>query len=220
MRTRLREPHRQDVPPARPPATGVEVELRAAAEHQARQARRLRANVAAWAAGAAALTTLWVVTQWRSHGALETFGHEGDQGQWNPTLWALGVGAWGLVVGIMALRVRVERPPSLAEVDREAGPAAPDEAARRLALRRLEDVRRIRFHAAAWVLGVLVLTPLWALIEWQDNGDFERFSGNDQPGSWDPWIVTAAAIWAGSVALLALWLHRPARWRSRGDRSR
>jgi hypothetical protein len=189
----------------------VEDELRAAADHHARQARRVRANVVAWAAGTVALTTLWVVTQWRSHGALESFGHEGEHGQWNPTLWALGVGAWGLVVGIMALRVRLERPPSLEEVDREAGSAAPDGAARHLALRRLEAARRIRFHVAAWVLGVIVLTPLWALIEWQDNGDFERFSGNDQPGSWDPWILPAAAIWAGSVALLALWLQLAAR---------
>jgi hypothetical protein len=29
--------------------------------------------------------------------------------------------------------------------------------------------RRLRFHSAAWALGMLVLTPLDLLIEWQDN---------------------------------------------------
>ena len=45
---------------------------------------------------------------------------------------------------------------------------------------------RSRFHLAAWSLAMLALTPLWALLEWQDNGAFERWSRNSQPGDWDP----------------------------------
>ena len=52
---------------------------------------------------------------------------------------------------------------------------------------------------AAWLFGMVVLTPLWALIEWQDNGGFERWSDNSQPGDWDPWILAVGGIWALSV---------------------
>ena len=54
---------------------------------------------------------------------------------------------------------------------------------------------------------MLVVTPLWALIEWQDNGGFERWSDNSQPGSWDPWILYVAGIWALAVALIAARLY-------------
>ena len=57
---------------------------------------------------------------------------------------------------------------------------------------------------AAWVFGMIVVTPLWALIEWQDNGDFERFSANSRPGSWEPWILYVLLIWGFFVALDAL----------------
>ena len=135
--------------------------------------RKLKRNAAAWAIGASAITVLCVVSQWQANGALESFGHEGQPGQWNPTLWALAVGGWGLVVGIMALGVWLTGRPG-------------------------------RFHAASWTLGMAVLTPLWALIEWQDNGAFERWSDNSRPGDWDPWILSVGVIWAlSALALLA-----------------
>jgi hypothetical protein len=46
--------------------------------------------------------------------------------------------------------------------------------------------------------------PLNVLIEWQDNGGFERLSGNTQPGSWDPWVLEIGGIWALVIAPLAL----------------
>ena len=119
------------------------------------------------------------MNQWQANGALESFGHEGEAGQWNPTLWALAVGIWGLIVGIMALQSRTSSKPG------------------RIPLARL------KFHVAAWVLGMLVLTPLWALIEWQDNGDFERFSTSSQPGNWEPWILYIGGIWAAVIAVIA-----------------
>ena len=63
---------------------------------------------------------------------------------------------------------------------------------------------RLQFHVAAWVLGMIVLTPLWALIEWQDNGGFERWSNNSQPGDWEPWILYVGGIWALAIAILAV----------------
>jgi hypothetical protein len=207
-----------------PPPTAVAIEseeFRAAARRQVRRVRRLKINVVAWAFGTILFTTLWVLTEWQDNGALKSFGHEGEPGQWNPTLWALAVGIWGLVVGIMALRVHFERPATAAEVDREAEESRPRLTVmgamtaaelRRFARKRLERVRRLKFHVAAWVLGMLVLTPLWALIEWQDNGGFERWSNNSRPGDWEPWILYVGGVWALVVATLALhaYLERPA----------
>jgi hypothetical protein len=113
---------REHPAPETAPPTAVSIEseeLRAAARRQIQRVRRLTINVAAWAFGTILFTTLWVLTEWQEHGALKSFGHEGEPGQWNPTLWALAVGIWGLVVGIMALRVHFERPATAAEVDRE-----------------------------------------------------------------------------------------------------
>jgi hypothetical protein len=148
--------------------------------------RRLQINAVAWAVGTIVLTALWVLNQWNANGAFEHVGNSGNSGDWNPTLWALGVGVWSLVVGIMALRVRFERPTADAGAERRG---------------------RLKFHVAAWVFGMLVVTPLWALIEWQDNGGLERWSADSQPGSWDPWILYVAGIRALGVALIAARLY-------------
>ena len=218
----LTKPGRRAPETVPPTAVAIESEeLRAAAQRQVERVRRLTINVAAWAFGTILFTTLWVLTQWQDNGALKSFGHEGEPGQWNPTLWALAVGIWGLVVGIMALRVHFERPATAAEVDREAEELKPRVTVmgamtaaelRRFARRRLERVRRLKFHVAAWMLGMLVLTPLWALIEWQDNGGFERFSDNSRPGDWEPWILYVSGVWALVVATVTLraYLGRPA----------
>ena len=146
------------------------------AGRQAKRLRRVELHAVGWLVGSAAITALWVWSQWDAHGAFRHFGsHSGNRGDWNPTLLALGVGLWGLAVGIGALRVRV--------------------------------ADRLRFHVAAWALGIAVLTPLWALLEWQDNGGFERWSANGRPGDWEPWILYAALFWALGVAGLALWLR-------------
>jgi hypothetical protein len=154
-----------------------------AAQRYAARVRRLKLAVAVWGVWTILVTTLWVAHQWDANGGLERFGHEGDPGQWNPTLWALGVGIATLVVGIMALAVYFVRPTADAAVLR---------------------TQQLKFHVAAWLFGMVVLTPLWALIEWQDNGGFERWSDNSRPGDWDPWILTVAGIWAlSALGLLA-----------------
>ena len=158
----------------------ADAELHAAEERQARRLRRLKLHTTAWGVGTILLTTAWIVHEWQANGAFERFAHEGNTGDWNPTLWAVAVLVWGLVVGIMALRVHFERPTTVPEVGR---------------------LQRLKFNLAAWLLGMVVLAPVNVLIEWQDNGGFERVSRDSQPGSWDPWLLFAGAIWAGVIAV-------------------
>ena len=190
-----------------------ESELRAAARDHAMRVRRFKINLFAWIGGAFLLTGLWVLAEWNANGAFERFAHEGHAGDWNPTLWALAVGVWGLVVGIMGLRVHFERPVTATEVDSAVEQLAPrfpakdastTDELRRFARRRLEGIRRLKFHVAAWALGMVVITPLNALIEWQDNGNFERLSSNSQPGSWDPWVLEIGGIGALVIAAMAI----------------
>jgi hypothetical protein len=205
------EPRTSPIPAAT--LSTEEAELRVAEQRQQRHVRRLKVYASAWALATFALTAVWVLSEWQANGRLRHFGNEGNPGDWNPTLWALGVGTWGLFVGIAAARVYLRRPVTAAEIDREVEqlrlrhPERHGRASlqlRRFARERLEGIRRLRFHAAAWAVGMLVLTPLWALIEWQDNGGFERWSADSQPGSWEPWILYVGGIWALVIAALAL----------------
>ena len=173
----------EDLPRAAPATRPVE--MRAGARRYAARVRRLKVRVALWGAWTFLITALWVAHEWDANGAFERFGHEGDPGQWNPTLWALGIGVATLAVGISALGVYFGRPTTDRAVLRK---------------------RQREFHLAAWLFGIVVLTPLWALIEWQDNGGFERWSDNSRPGDWDPWILTVGAVWA--VAVLGLFVVR------------
>jgi hypothetical protein len=177
MPTEMLTKPKKQAPLAQPPA---KVERDVAGERQIKRMRRLVANVIAWGVGTTAVTVAWVAHEWNANGAFQRFGHEGNNGDWNPTLWALVVLIWTLVVGIVALRVYFERPMPTA---------------------RLERIGRLRFHIAAWLFGMVVLTPLNALIEWQDNGGFERFSRNSKPGSWDPWVLYVGGIWAAVIAV-------------------
>ena len=181
-------------------------ELRAATQRQLKREHRVRLNLVIWGLGSMVLTSLWVLHEWLANGAFQRFAHEGNPGDWNPTLWALAVLLWGFVVGVMALRVHFERPPTSAEVDREVERlpsqiAREETGLRRIARARLERIGRLRFQVAAWLMGMVVLAPLNVLIEWQDNGGFQRFSGNSQPGSWNPWILYVGGIWALVIAV-------------------
>jgi 2TM domain len=68
----------------------------------------------------------------------------------------------------------------------------------------VDRVRRLKFHVAAYLLGMALLTPIWLLIEWQDNGAFERWSSNSNPGDWEPWIIYPAIGWGLFVLIKAL----------------
>jgi hypothetical protein len=83
-------------------------------------------------------------------------------------------------------------------------PAPEDETLRRWARQHVERVHRLKLHIAAFVLGMIVLTPVWALVEWQSNGAFERWSANGNPGDWEPWILYVGLVWGLVVAIVAL----------------
>ena len=44
-----------------------------------------------------------------------------------------------------------------------------------------------------------VITPLWALIEWQ-----VRWGNNSQPGEWEPWFLYVGGIWALVIVFRAV----------------
>ena len=91
-------------------------------------------------------------------------------------------------------------------------PAIAEDELRAFARKRIERIRRVKMHVAGYVVGMLVLTPVWLLVEWQDNGAFERWSDQGNPGDWEPWILYVALIWGLVVALMALraYFDRPA----------
>ena len=193
--TLIRDEHRVLEEPLRAARPTPPDELRLASQHDVLRERRFKVSLVAWGLWTMLITTLWVAHEWDVNGTFQRFGHEGDLGQWNPTLWALGIGIPTLIVGIMALSVYFVRP-----------------TANRGVLR----IERLKFHVAAWLFGMAVLTPLWALIEWQDNGRFERWSNNSRPGDWDPWILIVGGVWA--LAVLGLFAVRQVLERSAKSR--
>ena len=83
-------------------------------------------------------------------------------------------------------------------------PNQPDDELRAWARKHVERVHRLKRDLAVFVLGMVTLTSIWVLVEWQDNGAFERFSGGNNPGDWEPWILYVALIWGFFLALDAL----------------
>ena len=94
--------------------------------------------------------------------------------------------------------------------ERTAAPAPPEPAQedelRTWAREHVERVRHLKMHLGAFIVGMLVLTPVWALVEWQDNGGFQRldFNGDGTAGVWEPWILYVGLIWGLVVAIMAL----------------
>jgi H+/Cl- antiporter ClcA len=91
--------------------------------------------------------------------------------------------------------------------------AAPDDELRTIARKQVERVRRLKLHVTAYVVGMVVLTPVWAITQWQTSGGFERWSSDhSQPGDWEPWILPVALVWGLIVAIYALkvYFDRPA----------
>ena len=100
----------------------------------------------------------------------------------------------------------------LTKNERTASQIAPatsrqDDELRAWARKHVERVQRLKRDVAVYVLGTVALTAVWVLVEWNDNGAFERFSGGNNPGDWEPWILYVALIWGFFVALDALKVH-------------
>ena len=80
----------------------------------------------------------------------------------------------------------------------------PDEELREWARKHVERVRKFKRDVAAYVLGMVTLTAIWAVVEWQDNGGFQRFSDGGNSGDWNPWILYVALIWGFLLGIDAL----------------
>ena len=79
---------------------------------------------------------------------------------------------------------------------------------RSLALEQIERRRRLNLRASAFILGMLVLTPVWVVTEYMHADGWPRtLSHNDNPGDWSPWIVWVALAWGFYVTLTALAIH-------------
>ena len=68
----------------------------------------------------------------------------------------------------------------------------------------MERVHKLKRDVAIFLLGMTALTGIWVLVEWQDNGPFERLSDNGNPGDWEPWVLYVALVWGFFVLLDAL----------------
>jgi hypothetical protein len=98
---------------------------------------------------------------------------------------------------------------TLLETDRTPTPPASTDRTEETELREwarkhVERIHRLKRDVAIYGLAMVVLTSVWAIVQWQDNGAFERLSGGDNPGDWEPWILYVALIWGFFVALDAL----------------
>jgi hypothetical protein len=85
-----------------------------------------------------------------------------------------------------------------------------DEELRELALGHLEKVRKFKLYLSVYVVGMLVLTPMWVLTEYMKEDTWPKHlsSRSRYPGDWDPWIIWVALIGAFLVGLAALRAYR------------
>ena len=89
-----------------------------------------------------------------------------------------------------------------------------DEELRKAAIRRLEQIRTFKLYVTAYVLSLLVLTPVWMVTQYEEaDGWLEHLSTRSRyPGDWDPWIIWVALIGGAIVVfagLRAYYLDRP-----------
>jgi hypothetical protein len=109
-----------------------------------------------------------------------------------------------------------ERPPVVplelaGEATPEPQPEA-DEGLRVIAIQHLERVRRFKLDLGAYVVGMIALTIVWAVTEYENSGGWpSRLSDGSDTGSWNPWILWVALGWGFFVALDALktYFRRP-----------
>jgi hypothetical protein len=82
--------------------------------------------------------------------------------------------------------------------------AAPEDALHKRARKRVERTHRVKANIAAFLVAMIVLIPIWLIVEWQGAGSFERWSDGDGPGDWAPWILWIAVPWFLWVAFVCL----------------
>jgi hypothetical protein len=87
----------------------------------------------------------------------------------------------------------------------ELGPTR-EEALRTLAIRHRDQVVKFRRWAIAYVVGLLVLTPVWIVTEYtkEDGWPKHLSSRSRYQGDWDPWIIWVALVGAVILAIVGL----------------
>ncbi len=83
-------------------------------------------------------------------------------------------------------------PPEAAAKD---APAAREDALHERARKRVERMHWVKANIAGFLVGMIVLIPVWLLVEWQSAGGFQRWSDGGRPGDWDPWVLWIAIPW-------------------------
>ena len=81
-----------------------------------------------------------------------------------------------------------------------------------LALKQIKRARNLKFHLTAFLVGTVMLGGPLVVFEYVNAGGWpQRFTGNDQAGSWDPFIPAVLIVWALFVAVEALkfYFRRP-----------
>ena len=78
-----------------------------------------------------------------------------------------------------------------------------DDVLRKLAVERLERVRKFKRYLWGYVLAMLVLTPVWVVTQYetQDGWPKHLSTRSRYAGDWDPWIIWVALIGAVIVAI-------------------
>ena len=80
-----------------------------------------------------------------------------------------------------------------------------DSALRELAVEHLENVRRFKRYLSIYLLGMLVLTPIWVITQYeQADGWLQHLSSRSRyAGDWDPWLIWVGLVGAFSSRLPA-----------------
>lgn len=89
-------------------------------------------------------------------------------------------------------------------VSKPAPAVAVEDELRKRARKRVERIHGVQANIAAFLVGMIVLIPVWLVVEWQSAGGFERWSDGGKPGDWDPWILWIAVPWFLWVAFVCL----------------
>jgi 2TM domain len=93
-----------------------------------------------------------------------------------------------------------------------AEPRPEDTELRQEAKAHLDRVRKFKADAAAFAIGIPVLTAIWAITEYQNSGGWpHRLSEQSNPGDWNPWILYVVLIWGFLLTLDAIrtFVRRP-----------
>ena len=81
-----------------------------------------------------------------------------------------------------------------------------EEGLRTFAIRHLEHVRKFKLYLSAYVVSMLVLTPVWIVTQYESADGWPKHlsSRSRYPGDWDPWIIWVALIGGVLVAIAGL----------------